>query len=69
MLAASRPSRMVAAWEAGGSTIRNGSCGDPVLTSDVPRIVRALESLGLLRADTSIAVDGGPLVMPSRSSQ
>jgi hypothetical protein len=46
------------------STIRNGSCGDPVLTRDVPRIVRALEELNLLAKDTMIAVDDGPSVFP-----
>jgi len=45
-------------------TIRNGSCGDPLLARDVPRIVRALEELNLLKRDTMIAVDDGPAVFP-----
>ena len=45
-------------------TIRNGSCGDQLLARDVPRIVRALEELNLLTADTMIAVDDGPAVFP-----
>src|SRR6516164_3026623 len=28
-------------------TVRNGACGDALNTADVPRIVRALEDLGL----------------------
>jgi hypothetical protein len=44
--------------------IRNGSCGDPVLKSDVPRIVRALEELDLMTDETTIAVDQGPPVIP-----
>jgi len=47
-------------------TIRNGSCGDAVLRADVPRIVRALEELELMTADTMIAVDDGPPVLPRR---
>jgi hypothetical protein len=45
-------------------TIRNGSCGDPLLARDVPRIVRALEELDLLTTETMIAVDDGPSVFP-----
>lgn len=45
-------------------TIRNGSCGDPLLAQDVPRIVRALEDLNLLTSETMIAVDDGPSVFP-----
>jgi hypothetical protein len=44
--------------------IRNGSCGDPVLKSDVPRIVRALEELDLMTDETTIAVDDGLPVIP-----
>src|SRR5207248_10309182 len=29
-------------------TVRNGSCGDSLTAQDVPRVVRALEGLGLL---------------------
>lgn len=47
-------------------TIRNGSCGDAVLRSDVPRIARALEELDLLTEQTMIAVDDGPPVLPRR---
>lgn len=46
------------------ATIRNGSCGDALLTADVPRIVQALESLGLMSEETTIAVDDGPPVLP-----
>ena len=49
-------------------TVRNGSCGDAVLDEDVPRIVRALESLDLLTDDTMIAVDDGAAVLPRRKS-
>jgi hypothetical protein len=45
-------------------TIRNGSCGDPLLARDVPRIVFALEELNLLTTETMIAVDDGPAVFP-----
>src|SRR5262245_32002575 len=44
--------------------IRNGSCGDPILTQDVPRIISALEGLDLLTTETMIAVDDGPAVFP-----
>ena len=47
-------------------TIRNGSCGDPLLAQDVPRIVCALEELDLVTKDTMIAVDDGPPVFPGR---
>jgi hypothetical protein len=46
------------------NTIRNGSCGDPLVTRDVPRILQALEELDLMTDDTMIAVDGGPSVFP-----
>jgi hypothetical protein len=45
-------------------TIRNGSCGDPLHTADVPVIVRALEEMDLLTEHTMIAVDDGPSAIP-----
>jgi len=45
-------------------TIRNGSCGDALLTSDVPRIVNALDSLRLASPLTMIALDDAPAVFP-----
>jgi hypothetical protein len=45
-------------------TIRNGSCGDPLVTADVPRIVCALEALDLMTEHTMIAVDDGPSAFP-----
>lgn len=45
-------------------TIRNGSCGDPLRTADVPRIVQALEEMDLMTERTMIAVDDGPSVFP-----
>ena len=45
-------------------TIRNGSCGDPLVTADVPRIVHALEEMDLMTERTMIAVDDGPSVFP-----
>lgn len=45
-------------------TIRNGSCGDPLNTADVPRIIHALEALDLMMEQTMIAVDDGPSVFP-----
>ncbi|MHB8873349.1 MAG: hypothetical protein ACYC8T_06650 [Myxococcaceae bacterium] len=47
-------------------TVRNGSCGDALLQRDVPRIIRALGELDLLTADTMLAVDDGPAVIPGR---
>jgi hypothetical protein len=44
--------------------VRNGSCGDRVLTSDVPRITRAIEALDLMCERTMIAVDDGPAAFP-----
>ena len=45
-------------------TIRNGSCGDPLVTADVPRIIAALEELDLMAEQTMIAVDDGPSAFP-----
>ena len=47
-------------------TIRNVPCGDSVTAADVPRIVRALESLQLASPQTMIAVDDAPAVLPWR---
>jgi hypothetical protein len=47
-------------------TVRNGSCGDALNAADVPRIVRALEELGLANAGIMLAVDDGPAVLPWR---
>lgn len=47
-------------------TIRNGSCGDAIPRTDVPRIIGALTDLGLMTTDTMIAVDGGAAVIPGR---
>ncbi len=47
-------------------TVRNGSCGDALNAEDVPRIVRALEELGLANPHVMIAVDDAPAVMPWR---
>lgn len=44
--------------------IRNGSCGDKVLTADLPRIICALESLRLARPGTMIALDDASAVFP-----
>ena len=46
------------------SYVRNGSCGDSVTTADIPRIVRAIEELGLVAPDTMIVVDDGPSAFP-----
>lgn len=45
-------------------TIRNGSCGDPLVRADVPRIAAALEELDLATEHTMIAVDDGPSAFP-----
>ena len=45
-------------------TVRNGSCGDALLTKDAPSIVRALEDLDLMTDETMIAIDDGPPVLP-----
>jgi hypothetical protein len=50
-------------------TVRNGSCGDALNAVDVPRIVRALEELGLANAGVMIAVDDAPAGMPWRSDE
>jgi hypothetical protein len=44
--------------------VRNGSGGDPILTSDVPRIIHALEALDLMTDATTVAVDDRPPVLP-----
>ena len=48
-------------------TVRNGSCGDALTTSDVPRIVAALESLRLASPKTMLALDDAPAVFPWRT--
>jgi hypothetical protein len=45
-------------------TVRNGSCGDALNRVDVPRIIHALEELGLANEQVMIAVDDGPAVLP-----
>jgi hypothetical protein len=45
-------------------TVRNGSCGDALLSSDVPRIMHALESLRFASPRTMIALDDAPAVFP-----
>ena len=47
-------------------TIPNGSCGDALLKTDIPGIIRALEDLDLITEQTMIAVDDGLPVMPRR---
>jgi hypothetical protein len=47
-------------------TVRTGSCGDPLNTADVPRVVRALEDLGLMNEKVMVVVDDGPSVFPWR---
>jgi hypothetical protein len=49
-------------------TIRNGSCGDALLKTDVARIVRALDELDLITSDTMVAIDDGLPVLPRRQS-
>ncbi|HEV7557447.1 MAG TPA: hypothetical protein VGO00_18410 [Kofleriaceae bacterium] len=50
-------------------TIRNGSCGDSLTTADVPRVVRALESLRLAAPTTMLALDDASAVFPWRGRQ
>ena len=50
-------------------TVRNGSCGDALNTADVPRIVRALESLDLANEHIMLAVDDGLSVLPWRRTK
>jgi hypothetical protein len=45
------------------ATIRNGSCGDVLTRSDVPRIIKALTELDLITGETTIACDDGPPVI------
>lgn len=49
-------------------SVRTGSCGDPLTTAEVPRIVHALEELDLVSPDTMIHVSDGPSVFPGRAS-
>jgi hypothetical protein len=49
-------------------TVRNGSCGDAVMSADLPRIVVALDSLGLSSPHTMIALDDAPAVFPWRDA-
>jgi hypothetical protein len=44
-------------------TVRNGSCGDLLTEEQVPRVIRALEELGLANKSLMLAVDDGPAVM------
>jgi len=48
-------------------TVRNGSCGDALLKVDAPRVVSALEGLGLLTEETMLAIDDGPPILPLRA--
>ena len=41
-------------------TVRNGSCSDPLNGDDVPRVVAALEELGLMSDRTFVHPDDGP---------
>jgi hypothetical protein len=43
--------------------VRNGSCSDPITQADVPRILKALTDLGLLKKGTMIAADEGRSVI------
>ena len=47
-------------------TVRNGSCSDPLNTADVPRVMQALEGLGLANEQIMLAIDDGPSVLPWR---
>lgn len=49
-------------------TVRNGSCGDALLTADVPKIIQALESLRLASPLTMLVVDDGPSTFPWRTA-
>lgn len=48
-------------------TVRTGSCGDPLTAAEVPRIVHALEGLGMVSDRTMIHVSDGPSVFPGRA--
>jgi hypothetical protein len=50
-------------------TVRNGSCGDKLLAADVPRVVRALESLRFASPATMLALDDAPAVFPWRERE
>jgi len=45
-------------------TVRNGSCSDPLNTADIPRVMHALEDLGLANDQIMLAIDDGPSVLP-----
>jgi hypothetical protein len=47
-------------------TVRNGSCGDKLLASDVPRVIAALESLRFASPSTMLALDDASAVFPWR---
>jgi hypothetical protein len=49
-------------------TVRNGSCGDSLLSADVPRVVAALESLRLASPGTMLALDDAVAVFPWRTA-
>jgi hypothetical protein len=44
-------------------TVRNGSCGDALTLADVPRVMRALEELGLAN-ESIFFLDDAPAVRP-----
>ena len=48
-------------------SVRTGSCGDPLLKADVPRVARALEELGLLTEHTMLHLADGPAAFPGRA--
>ena len=50
-------------------SVRTGSCGDPLTRDEVPRIVRALEELGMVSDRTMIHVADGPAVFPGRPAR
>ena len=50
-------------------TIRNGSCGDALLKTDVPRILKALTELEIISDRTMIAVDDGASVIVGRMNK
>ena len=48
------------------NTVRNGSCSDPLNTADIPKVMQALEDLGLANDQIMLAIDDGPSVLPWR---